>query len=849
MKKLFIALILSIIFVSASFTAVMAAVSIGINATTNRYTLSGNFNVRNAIVAITVTDESGSMVYMNFDYTNNSGDFSHSFFLPLNLDSKTLYANANIVGETKSTVSFYHTKKAAYIGTSVNTNQIADNVFDKSSAGFSVYFYQEIGSGQNYDVECIINGEQYISETVTIPSHERVVKFFSLSGLNKDTYQLEINIKQGGVAISSLSPRTIAIIDSYGEKPLDFLSAIGMHVELTSSDSIHERWIKLVNRIGAKNFRPSNAVSWVNFETTPNVYNVATMQTKYINAVKEQKMNYLGNLIGANPLYAPGHPKTTEQINAYKNAVLSLLPYMDKYECWNEPDYTDAEKTYYDGDVVQYSNLLKTVSTAIRNSGSNIPVIGGVVSDVGQTFLGDMLGQGTYPYIDGVCFHPYYRANPDSFWIPSSQVWYNYDDKLSSFTEKQNAYGGWLDMYVSEFGWVTSADVTQDEQANRLVKGFMSNYDFGIKESYWFQYMNTSNSSNYGLMYRDINTGAYSPRKALVAYSNIASELNNAVYAGKLECIANGRFHVFSQLGSPVIVAWLKTGSQSYDFGDGAVIYDIYGNEVGTGSYTLTTIPVFVKNVSETWLENAVEASIQKSFTNAQPTVQSAQLSVPDTTVFDAEVLMSQTDLLGDNLISAYNNEAFCNKEELSYALWQLGLAEEKLAILYNVNDYEEFVFAESNQFDSERKIFADKMLRFADERNNLSKKAALLADEEFALHYAKAMSFVAASVNDWAKSFGKAIRVELLSITNNGNGASAAFEIDSYTGDRNIKAFIAVYNGNELVSIKAADFELARGLDEYSVTINQGNFIGCTVKPILFESIENLKPVKYTSN
>ena len=83
------------------------------------------------------------------------------------------------------------------------------------------------------------------------------------------------------------------------------------------------------------------------------------------------------------------------------------------FEAWNEPNLA----TYWAvPDPERYVSVLTAIDDGVKSTGSAIPVLGGSLSNTGNTdetrsdfapFLRRMLAAGAAEHMDGLAFHPY----------------------------------------------------------------------------------------------------------------------------------------------------------------------------------------------------------------------------------------------------------------------------------------------------------------------------------------------------------------------------------------------------------------------------------------------------------
>lgn len=201
------------------------------------------------------------------------------------------------------------------------------------------------------------------------------------------------------------------------------------------------------------------------------------------------------------------------------------------FEVWNEwnlPIGVPAGTP--PGDPASYVALLAETYSAIKKVNPSSIVLGGAVAGAGQK--GDWLKRacaaGLLDHLDGLSFHPY------CYWMGSEngtpEIGLMELIRMLRATIRPFANGREIPLYVTEFGWPTSADeygITPDKQAKFLARSsLLLRTQPDIKGAWWFTTIDAGGhrpqpinvERNFGLLYSD---GA--PKPALAAFQGVSN--------------------------------------------------------------------------------------------------------------------------------------------------------------------------------------------------------------------------------------------------------------------------------------------------------------------------------------
>lgn len=163
-------------------------------------------------------------------------------------------------------------------------------------------------------------------------------------------------------------------------------------------------------------------------------------------------------------------PPGAAHMDAWRGVVRMLVrryPEMAALEIWNEPNLTAFWRP--GPDPARYTDLLVQASSAARDAGSAVPVLGGSLAGFPQSvpgtaisyraFLSAMYASGARGAMDGISLHPY----PGGMNLARTQR------MLTEIRDVRDAQGDDVPLWVTEIGATTTPGggwvATEDEQA------------------------------------------------------------------------------------------------------------------------------------------------------------------------------------------------------------------------------------------------------------------------------------------------------------------------------------------------------------------------------------------------
>ncbi|MCL1955333.1 MAG: beta-galactosidase [Brevinematales bacterium] len=154
---------------------------------------------------------------------------------------------------------------------------------------------------------------------------------------------------------------------------------------------------------------------------------------------------------------------------------------------WNEPN----SSRFWNGTVDEYAELIRQAADAIKETDSDVIVLGGAfnrnVTGLPKKMINRLFESGAMENVDAVAFHPY-------------EISANRSLKLyKQFEEIVNQYGYKDKIWITEVGYPTGGwyptKVSEEKFPLRVVKTFALLAAGGARRLFWYQMFDSSNPS------------------------------------------------------------------------------------------------------------------------------------------------------------------------------------------------------------------------------------------------------------------------------------------------------------------------------------------------------------------
>jgi hypothetical protein len=237
-------------------------------------------------------------------------------------------------------------------------------------------------------------------------------------------------------------------------------------------------------------------------------------------------------------------------------------PRIAAWEIWNEPNDTgnwpeigtdpNARKRRYGEMLVAANQAIKAADpTALVLIGGTYIFDGSCTNTICDGFNFLSAPGGVFPQVpqarksfDIFATHPYASPTaPDALGIP----------RIVLLEGTARAARGWLDsapigrpdarIWITELGWCTtpgvcpgSLPVTEDQQANYLIRALVIAQQNGVEHTSWFQFEDAFNNANRlwgnGAIVHNYDVNSYPAKPAYNAYRTLATQLADAKVVG-----------------------------------------------------------------------------------------------------------------------------------------------------------------------------------------------------------------------------------------------------------------------------------------------------------------------------
>lgn len=358
-----------------------------------------------------------------------------------------------------------------------------------------------------------------------------------------------------------------------------------------------------------------------------------------VNLLTARGVNIIGLLNGPTPGWAAQgqpsndfYPPNADKFAEFAGAVVARYKDRVRYwEVWNEPDNDRYWKT--GPSAAAYASLLKAVYPAIKAADPNAQVLAaGLVSpEPATSFLQEMANNGAWGSFDVVSLHPYTDPkSPEAGQIGSAGA-----GQVRALVERL----GNKPIWATEYGWSTQPGdrggnvVSEDEQANYLVRGAVLLRAAGVERVLWYNLKDTQSGDGLGLLRYGSGAIDYRSQKpSYRAFTTLNQQLAGTTPAGTINFGQQTTIVDFEnfgtwQRGNQANGTLTQTGAQkhsggaaaqlSYNFSSGSNDYVVFNSgEQPTISGAPSQIGIWVLgdgsgHALKLWLRDAEGETLQ----------------------------------------------------------------------------------------------------------------------------------------------------------------------------------------------------------------------------------------------
>lgn len=375
-------------------------------------------------------------------------------------------------------------------------------------------------------------------------------------------------------------------------------------VQTHFSDGWGPALLPTVKKVGFTQFRDGAYWNWI--EQVKGQYNYSRFDT-YVNMAADLDMTPLIFAGFRNPLYEGGRTPSTPEgqaaFAAYASDMINRYSFAtQEIEIYNEFNWTYFNNSLCGLTADCYLPLLKANYERIKADNPNAFVVGGSTAGMPMEWINRLLELGGLQYMDAISVHPYrYPQTPEGL-----------EAELAELRQSIRNHNGGKDkpIWITEMGWPThtGGGTTESQQADYLVRAYMTAIAGGVERLYWYDFRNDGtdpnyNEHNFGLVRlhsTDVPTSA--PKPAAVAAAVMIRQLGGLDFAGKDDVAAPAYSYRFGTGSETTRTMW-STQPSTVELTTSApvTVTDTYGRQetftptAGRVQLALSAQPLFVK--------------------------------------------------------------------------------------------------------------------------------------------------------------------------------------------------------------------------------------------------------------
>lgn len=359
------------------------------------------------------------------------------------------------------------------------------------------------------------------------------------------------------------------------------------------------RWIPQMKAIGLRYYRTCHT-SWAAVEPREGQWKWDTLdqQMEYLT---QQGFSYGGILIG-NPEWNTNDERGNMPVNnlpAWSTYVSAVVGHckgkVKRWEVWNEPpNFTGKDQTPAD-----YAKIVVSAYRAAKAADPHC-LVGLAAKSVHINYLEQVVKAGAKDHFDFITLHPYEVLNGVADNVGTEPLFMHIVPTVRKMLAAQSPGRANVPIIFTELGCDLKKGV--DTQAHALVKAYTMSIAQGVACVQWFEGRD-GDSGPLGLL---DNQGT--PRPAYNALAQMIRHLGqHPDYVGWVLFDDRHPGFVFQGDKTTVLVAWGQSGAGEIHLDAKVKIVDpLTGNAVSADRYPLTSAPIFVLDVPETLLRQAL---------------------------------------------------------------------------------------------------------------------------------------------------------------------------------------------------------------------------------------------------
>jgi len=275
-----------------------------------------------------------------------------------------------------------------------------------------------------------------------------------------------------------------------------------------------------------------------------------TFFDKMVVQAKKNNINLLPVLGGA-PQWALTAENKLKNSKDYAEFVFAVVNHfkgkIKYYEIWNEPNNITFKPPF--AKVKEYAKILKISYLAAKKADKNCQVLmGGLAGGIDFAYTEGIYKFAGKNFFDVMNIHPY-RA------LSFSPEKGNLEEDILNLKKLMKKYNDEKkEIWVSEIGWPTSKGlqggwlgVSEETQANYLIRSYVILCSQGIKKFFWYDAVNDGTDEKYFEHNQGLLTNDLKPKKSYLAYKTLTKFLAGFSFYKNLSPNKRVRFYVFKK--------------------------------------------------------------------------------------------------------------------------------------------------------------------------------------------------------------------------------------------------------------------------------------------------------------
>jgi hypothetical protein len=418
-----------------------------------------------------------------------------------------------------------------------------------------------------------------------VGAHYRI----GLDDLPQGFYELSFT-PSGASRIST----AIVVVDatSSGSQISDERFGVGAHVE----EDYYDDSASAAAAVGVSSIR--NDAYWNLTEKRPGQYDFPAVYNEAFAQFNELGLDPLPISNGPNRLYDGNKiPTSAAGINAYANytAALSANYGLKSVEIFNELNGQRFNNSGCGVAADCYFPILKAAYEKVKAASPGTLVLGPANGNQDDPFLTELYRIGGLDYLDAVTYHPYVA-------VPEMLA-----ADIQGAKARIREYNNGEDhpIWLTEFGWTASGALSEETQANYLVRAEVIALANGIERLFWYDLVNDevdgSHEGNFGLFRRETSVLPFEPKPAAMAQGLLIRKVLDKEFTSADE-VANAYSYVFGTGDTATRVAWSTSAAPiSYTASGPVTVTTAMGTATtidpvdGVVTVTLGEEPVYVE--------------------------------------------------------------------------------------------------------------------------------------------------------------------------------------------------------------------------------------------------------------